>query len=197
MVKMRLITREVLLLGYSIVSFILSNGREPAMTINEAICICRKTNKVGLDLVTFAQQFLHRNMAYSYTNSWDMPRMAFRKGRGYCWQQAKVLQSLLRALGFSCHMVYATQNAFPAKEYEGVYVKECISGHVWCRVRHNGVELDVCPGNEHNEQGKIHFTPISRVRRWNCFVSMGTYFASPHVNKRRYEEIMKAKAQYI
>ena len=104
------------------------------MTIKEAIEICKMSNLLGWELAEYAQHLIYNNMAYAYNNSYDMPVKAFGKGKGYCWQQSKALHKILKALGFNCYLVYATKNAIPEKQFEGVKVKAHTSGHVWCRV---------------------------------------------------------------
>lgn len=147
----------------------------------------------GWELVEFSQNLINKNMEYSYTNSFDMPRKAFENGRGYCWQQAKSLNILLKALSFNCWMVYATKNIIPEKNYGGIAVREHISGHVWCRVNINGVVKDVCPGNPNNRPGITHFSPITQVKRWNFFISFWSYWGSVFINFKRYREIQAQK----
>jgi hypothetical protein len=133
-------------------------------------------------------------MKYSYTNSFDLPCKALEKGYGYCWQQASVLNCILKKLGFESKLVYATQNTFPEKLYNGVVVKEHISGHVWCKVRCGRINGDVCPGNIDNRFGKVHFKPISKIRTWNVFVSFFSYWGSAVVNYKRFKEIKRDSA---
>jgi len=165
------------------------------MTIKEAIKNCKDSNLSGWELVEYAQHLIHGNMAYSYNNSYDMPAKAFKKGRGYCWQQSKVLQKVLCALGFDCYLIYATRNAIPETQFEGIKVKAHTSGHVWCRVNINGIEKDVCPGNINNKPGKTHFNPLSKTRKWNWFISFWSYWGSSYVNYIRLKEINRLREQ--
>ncbi|HCC35561.1 MAG TPA: hypothetical protein DEQ02_08000 [Ruminococcaceae bacterium] len=80
------------------------------MTIKEAVETCLQSGLFGWNLVEYAQSIVNKAMAYSYNNSFDMPSKAFEKGKGYCWQQAKALQKILRSLGFKCYLVYASIN---------------------------------------------------------------------------------------
>lgn len=161
------------------------------MKIKEAIVQCEKSGLVGIELIEYAQRLVNSNMEYSYTNSFDFPLRAFQKGHGYCWQQASALNHILGKLGFESKLVYSTKNIIPEKEYDGVIVKEHISGHVWCRVRYGGMEKDVCPGNIDNRFGKIHFKTVSKVRTWNIFVCFLSYWGSAVVNYKRIREIQK------
>ena len=162
------------------------------MTLKEAIEVCGKSNLSGWELVEYAQCLVHSNMTYSYDNSFDMPFKAFEKGKGYCWQQAKSLQYILNRLGFKCYLVYATKNQIPETQFEGITVKAHTSGHVWCRVNINGIEKDVCPVNVNNKPGKIHFVPLSKVKKWNWFIGFWVYWGSAYVNHKR---LMKIKAE--
>ena len=163
------------------------------MTLEEAIEICKKSNLSDWDLIEFTQCLVNKNMTYSYNNSFDMPLRAFKKGKGYCWQQAKVLEKILCALGFDCNLVYAVKNNIPEKQFEDIKIKEHISGHVWCRVNINNVEKDICSGNSSNKPGKVHFTPLSNVKKWNRFIGFWSYWGSAYINHKRIIEINKIK----
>lgn len=56
-----------------------------SMNINEAIIECRNTELSGWELVHFVQSLVGKQMEYSYTNSFDFPSLAFKRGKGYCW----------------------------------------------------------------------------------------------------------------
>jgi len=161
------------------------------MTLEEAVEICKQSFLSGWDLVEYAQSFVNKNMAYSYDNSFDMPTKAFKRGRGYCWQRAKSLQKILNDLGFECHCVYAAKNQMPETQFEGIIVKAHISGHVWCRVTIGEIIKDVCSGNLNNKPGIVHFTPLSTIRKWNCFVSFWAYWISATINHQRLKEIRR------
>jgi len=155
------------------------------LTVDDAIRACRASGLSGWALVGFAQRFVHDHIAYSLTNSLDLPAAALRKGCGYCWQQAGVLHRILSGLGFQSRMVYATKARFPRTIIQGVDVPPRTSGHVWCRVRLDGQELDVCPGDAANRPGVVHFAVQSPVRRWNALISLATYPVSAATNARR------------
>ncbi len=155
------------------------------MKISEAVYQCKESGLSGIGLIEYAQRLVCSNMKYSYTNSFDLPYKAFQKGCGYCWHQASVLNVILRKLGFKSKLVYATRNIIPDKLYNGIVVKEHISGHVWCKVDYEGRERDLCPGDINNRFGKIHFKPISNIRTWNIFVCFFSYWGSAVVNNKR------------
>ena len=165
------------------------------MDINTAVAQCHASGLTGIALIEYAQSWVSQSMAYSYTNSFDLPHRALNKGRGYCWQQASILNELLRKCGFESRMVYCTKNSFPAKTYDGVALPPFISGHVWCRVSYNGQVGDVCPGNPHNRFGVIHFKPLATVKSWNVFICFFSYWGSAGVNRARFRNIQKQKKQ--
>lgn len=166
------------------------------MTIEEAIKHCRDLDLKGWDLVAYTQKLVSTNMKYSYSNSFSMPQKAFEKGMGYCWQQAGALNIILKKLEFESRLVYAVKNLIPEKVFNGVLIKEHYSGHVWCRVRIDGVEKDVCPGNLDNKPGTIHFRPISEVKEWNSWISFWSYLGSAIINLKRLKEFIRLKNTY-
>lgn len=165
------------------------------MTITEAIAQCRDTGLVGWPLTEYAQKLVAANMTYSYSNSYDMPDVAFEKGRGYCWHQASALNVILFGLGINSRLVHAFRNQFPEKVFEGVTLAPFVSGHVWCRVIINGEEKDVCPGRIENSPGVLHFTPLSKVKGWGKVIAWFSYRGSAMVNKQRLKKINKNKQQ--
>lgn len=161
------------------------------MRVKEAVQQCKRSGLTGIELIEYAQRLVCLNMKYSYTNSFDLPGKAFEKGYGYCWQRASVLNHIFKKIGVESRLVYSTQNIFPEKLYNGVVVKEHISGHVWCNVRCEGKEGDVCPGNIDNQFGRVHFKPVSKIRTWNIFACFFSYWGSAVVNYKRFAEIKR------
>ena len=165
------------------------------MTIDEAALKCQSTGLSGWDLVACAQALVNRQMTYSYSNSFDSPEEAFAKGCGYCWHQASALNSILSRLGINSRLVHAVKNRIPETVREGVTIKPFVSGHVWCRVRVDGEEKDVCPGHPDNKPGIIHFQPISPVREWGPVIAWFSYHGSASVNAQRLKKFEKLKEQ--
>jgi hypothetical protein len=163
------------------------------MDIKTAVKICRDTGFCGWELVEFAQLLVSRNMEYSVENSLDLPQAAFEKGQGYCWQQASVLNIILRELGFDSRLVHAFKNLFPVAELAGIVVNDFISGHVWCRVNIDSEEKDVCPGNKENKPGIIHFKPLGRVLEWSRIMDFLTYCGGALFNIHRKNKYGKGK----
>jgi hypothetical protein len=163
------------------------------MTVDDVVKQCRNSGLNGWELVEFAQKLVSGNMKYAYNNSFNMPKKAFKKGKGYCWHQSGVLNSILRKLDFKSRLVFSVKNLVPEKMVEGVLIKEHYSGHVWCRVNFDGVEKDVCPGSIKNKPGVIHFKPISKVKEWNAWIGFWSYWGSFVVNYKRFKEFKRLK----
>ncbi len=169
-------------------------SKEP-MTIEDATRVCRETGLSGWELVAFAQRLVAKRMAYSYFNSYDMPEAAFEKGMGYCWQQAGALNLILTGLGIDSRLVHAFRNRFPDVVRDGVTIHIGESGHVWCRVRIDAEEKDVCLGNPDNEPGKLHFEPLSKVYNFRGPIVLLSYLGSAAVNRRRGKWFLAEKAK--
>ncbi|MFM9327547.1 transglutaminase domain-containing protein [Paenibacillus mesotrionivorans] len=161
------------------------------MKLHEAIEVCRASGLEGVELIQFAQKLVGTWMNYSYSNSFDFPSRALERGKGYCWQQASILNRILVALGFQSRLVYAVRTVMPQRVHGGTLVAGHISGHVWCRVRYGDREGDVCPGNPENRFGKVHFVPVSAVRRWNGWVCFWAYWGSAWVNAVRRRRVSR------
>lgn len=155
------------------------------MKLHEAVEVCRCSGLEGVELIQFAQKMVGTWMAYSYSNSFDFPSRALERGKGYCWQQASILNRILLALGFQSRLVYAVRTVMPQRVHEGILVAGHISGHVWCRVRYGDREGDVCPGDPENRFDSVHFVPVSAIRNWNGWVCFWAYWGSAWVNTGR------------
>ncbi len=167
------------------------------MTISEAIVKCRATCLTGWQLVEYAQRLVACTMEYSWFNSFDMPGKAFEKGQGYCWQQAGALNLILQDLGFDSRLVHAIRNNFPKIIRDGVMLPALVSGHVWCRVRVDGQEKDVCPGNQTNRPGVLHFKPMTKVKNFSGPIVGFSYLGSAVINHHRGKKFMEQKKKQI
>lgn len=154
-------------------------------TIDDAVAYLRTTGKTGWELVAAAQQLVNAKMAYSRRNGWDTPARAFRRGMGYCQQQAMALLIILRQLGIDARPVQALRCQFPPKQIHGYADPGRISGHMWLVVTINGVEKDVCPGHPENAPGKVHFTLLSRRTAYDPLLQMLGHIGSMIVNAQR------------
>lgn len=149
-------------------------------TIRAAVEACQSAKVSGWPMVTYAQRLICLSMQYSLSNPWDMPAKALRKGRGYCWQQARVLQRVLRRLGIDCALVYATRTRVPRHREDGVIVPTHVSAHIWCQVTLDGETRDVDPVDPNGK-----YTPLSKTRRWNWMASLISYPRSALASRHR------------
>jgi transglutaminase-like putative cysteine protease len=133
-------------------------------TIADAVRACRTSGTSGWELVAYAQQLTARKFDYSRRNPWDTPARAFARGIGYCLQQAYALLQVYEQLGIEAWPVYAYRVRFPAKVVHGIPEPAGVGGHAWLRVQVGSEVRDVCPGNEANRPGAVHFEPVSNVR---------------------------------
>ncbi len=154
-------------------------------TIDDAVTYLRNSGKHGWNLVAAAQQLVNAKMAYSRRNGWDTPARAFRRGMGYCQQQAAALLIILRALGIEARPVQALRCQFPAKPLHEYWEPGRISGHMWLVVTIDGVEKDVCPGHPANAPGKVHFTRLSRRTSYGPILQLLGHIGSMIINVQR------------
>ena len=154
-------------------------------TIDDAVRYLRSTGKSGWALVATAQKLVNAKMEYSRRNGWDTPARAFRRGLGYCQQQATALLIILRKLGIEARPVQALRCQFPPKYIHGYTDPGGISGHMWLVVTIDGVEKDVCPGHPENVPGKVHFTLLSRKTTYGPLMQMLGHIGSMIVNVQR------------
>lgn len=164
-------------------------------TIEDAVRICREAGLEGWSLVAFAQRLVNKRMPYSFFNSFDLPKRAFERGMGYCWQQAGALNMILKRLGFNSRLVHAVRNEFPDVIRDGVTLHLGVSGHAWCRVRIGDEEKDVCPGSPDNKPGKVHFKTLSKVYNFRGPIVFFSYLGSAAVNRKRGKLFLAEKAK--
>lgn len=155
------------------------------ITIDDAVRHLRSSGKTSWDLVAAAQALVNAKMAYSRRNGWDTPTRAFRRGMGYCQQQASALLLILRQLGIETRPVQALRCQFPPQQMHEYVDPGGISGHMWLVVTIDGVEKDVCPGHPDNAPGKVHFTRLSRRTNYSPFMQMFGHIGSMIVNIQR------------
>lgn len=154
-------------------------------TLDDAVCHLRNSGKTGWDLVAAAQALVNAKMAYSRRNGWDRPARAFRRGMGYCQQQAAALLIILRRLGFDARPVQALRCQCPPKQIHGYADPGGISGHMWLVVTIDGIEKDVCPGHPANVPGQVHFIRLSRRTNYGPILQLFGHIGSMIVNVQR------------
>jgi len=116
-------------------------------------------------------------MQYCRRNSFDSPATAFRRGYGYCTQQAYALCDLLARLGIQARPVYALRNRFP----DGT-----VGGHTWVRVTLDGNEGDIDLLFYDADREGLTFTPLSTVRHHTPLFKWATKWGEAAVNAHRY-----------
>ncbi|MGE5672911.1 MAG: transglutaminase-like domain-containing protein [Mycobacterium leprae] len=155
---------------------------EGVTTLHDAVAQLRGSELSGWELVQAAQRLVAAKMAYSRRNSWDTPRRAFARGMGYCHQRALALNAILHDLGIPARPVFARQCRFPAARIHEYIEPERVAGHVWLRVRVDGVEKDVCPGDKGNTPGTVHFAVLSPMCEYRGLARLGGQLGSIFVN---------------
>lgn len=156
--------------------------RDNVVTIHDAVVYLRNKELKEWILVKEAQKLVAEKMEYSRRNNWDTTEKAFARGMGYCLQQADALRIILLELGVQARLVQCTRNIFPAKKIHEYYSKGGTCGHVWLRVRINGEEKDVCPGNINNEPGVIHFKINGKVTNYSGIIKILGHIGSAYMN---------------
>lgn len=151
-------------------------------TLNDAVAACRASGKSGWALVAYAQQLTARKFEYSRRNHWDSPARAFERGLGYCQQQALALKQIYDHLGICSWLVYARQVRVPSKVVHGIAEPPGVGGHAWLQVQIGEEIRDVCPGSANNTPGRIHFQPLTPVRRLSPGLAPITHLSSVVVN---------------
>lgn len=138
-------------------------------TIDEAVEACRRFRGTEIGRAAYARSLVSRKMAYSRRNPWDSPARCFERGFGYCVQQALALELIYRGSGISCEPVQALRCRFPAGTVHGAPAPVRVSGHMWLRVRSDGMTFDIDPADASLPPGILGFEVLSRVTnppRW-------------------------------
>jgi len=158
----------------------LAAGRRPgieALTLEEAAARLDATGKADWDLVEAARALVADRMQYCRRNSFDSPATAFRRGYGYCVQQAHALANLLGRLGIEAKVVQAVRNQFPGGE---------VGGHAWVRSTVDGEERDIDLIFYDAETGELTFTSMTRVTNHTPLFKLVTQWGEAAVNAHRY-----------
>jgi hypothetical protein len=167
---------------------------EGITTIEDAVRYLHGTGKTGWELVAAAQHLVNAKMEYSRRNGWDTPARAFRRGMGYCQQQATALLIILHKLGVDARPVQALRCRFPPKQIHEYWEPGGISGHMWLVVTIDGVEKDVCPGDPANEPGKVHFERLAGKTTYGPLMQFFGHIGSMIINVRRDRAALQRQA---
>jgi hypothetical protein len=163
-------------------------------TLDDAVRELRNSGKTGWELVAAAQALVNAKMEYSRRNGWDTPARAFRRGMGYCQQQAMALLIILRKLGIKTQPVQAFRCKFPPAIIHGYWDPGGISGHMWLVVTIDGEAKDVCPGHPANTPGKVHFEMLSRMSAYGPVMRLLGHIGSMILNVQRDNAALKRQA---
>jgi hypothetical protein len=145
------------------------------LTISQAAQDLRQTGKKGWQLVEAARVLVAKRMQYSRRNSFDPASWAFKRGYGYCIQQAYALVNLLTHLGFNAKVVHAFRNRLPDGSTDG---------HAWVNVEYENDSRYIDTLHYDVQIGAITHTPLSTVREVSpiagLFFSWGCTAANAH-----------------
>jgi transglutaminase-like putative cysteine protease len=147
------------------------------LTIPQAAQQLRQTGRTGWPLVEAARALVGQRMRYCRRNSLDSAAKAFERGYGYCIQHAYALAYLLAQLGFEAKVVQAFQNRFPDGE---------VTSHAWVSVTIDGKTRAIDPLFWDTQDGRIAFTPLSRVTDISPAFKAFTWWGAPAVNAHRF-----------
>lgn len=147
------------------------------LTIEEAVNILNNKNLDRLDLIEKARLLVNERMVYCRRNSYDSYQKAFKRGYGFCQQQAFALAAILQELNFEAVPVQAIQTRFPDGN---------IGGHSWVRVRLDGQDFFIDPIFYDPEKHVVTFTPLSDVTEFSGFFRILSGWGSATINAHRY-----------
>lgn len=152
------------------------------VNIDDAIKYLESSNIKGWALVEEAQKIVSAKMSYSRRNNWDTYKQAFKRGMGYCQQQALALNHIFKKLGIDSKVVMAVKCKFPSKTIHEYQEPERNGGHTWLQVTFKGEDKYVCTCDMRNKPGIIHFQICSEVIENKYYLRPINHFFSMFVN---------------
>jgi len=151
-------------------------------SIDNAIDQLRASGKNGWELVADATLLVHQRMHYCRRNSFDYYKKAFRRGYGYCQQQAYALEYILRHLGFGTRVVFSFKSIFPDGK---------AGNHAWLQVRYGNETRNYCPVFPDPVTAKPGFEIVGPVHHSNGLFRIFAGWGSVVVNAMRYYQTGK------
>ena len=148
-----------------------------SLTIEDAIQALEKKDLDGMELIEEARSMVGSRMAYCRRNSYESYKKAFKRGYGFCQQQAFALAKILEGLNFEAVPVQSIQTRFPEGE---------VGGHSWVRIKMNEEYLYIDPVYYNSEKHEITFSPISEVTEFSSFFRILSGWGSATINAHRY-----------
>lgn len=161
-------------------TFSLPSGIRPGiekMTIDDAVEKLNTSSAGSFELIEKCRQLIITRMQYCRRNSFDSYKTAFKRGYGYCQQQAYALKYILTRLGFTARVVHAYRNRFPDGS---------VGGHAWVRISYNGIIKDVDPTHVDLTSDRISFVSLTKVREYTTLFRLFAGWGSIAVNAYRY-----------
>ena len=158
----------------------IAGGTRPGIeniTIDEAVKKLRQTKLSGWELIEESKKMVTSRMRYCRRNSFDSFKKAFRRGYGYCQQQAFALKYILAMLGFRAKVVHAYRNKFPDGN---------ISGHAWIKVDYGNTEKYIDASDVNASTGHINFIPLTKIKEYTGLFRFFAGWGSIGVNAYRY-----------
>jgi len=151
-------------------------GLEP-MTIEEAVQDLQKTGRTGRELIETARLLVGDRMSYCRRNSYNSYKKAFKRGYGFCQQQAFALAHILQELSFEAHPVQALRTRFPDGS---------IGGHAWVMVIIEDTMIYIDPVYYDAVEQQITFSPLSEVTGFSTFFRTLAGWGSATINAHQY-----------
>jgi len=146
-------------------------------TIEEAVKALEKKDLEGLDLIEEARSLVGKRMSYCRRNSYESYEKAFKRGYGFCQQQAFALSAILEELNFEAIPVQSMRTMFPDGN---------IGGHSWVQVKINEEYLFIDPIFYDADKHEITFAPLSEVTEFSAFFRILSGWGSATINAHRY-----------
>jgi hypothetical protein len=147
------------------------------LTIAQAVRQLQQTGKCGWALIEAARALVAERMQYCRRNSFDTFDRAFKRGYGYCQQQAYALTEILKRLGFEAKVVQAFRNQLPDGS---------VGGHAWVSVTYQGESRYIDPLHYNAHTGEIVFTPLTKVHDYTPITRLFFGWGCAMVNAYRY-----------
>jgi len=151
-------------------------GLEP-MTIEEAVAGLRDTGRTDAELIEEARSMVGERMVYCRRNSYNSYEKAFKRGYGFCQQQAFALARLLKDLGYDAVPVQAIRTQFPDGN---------IGGHAWVMIYLNGEALYIDPVYYDPAKQEVTFIPLSQVTGYSTFFRILAGWGCASINAHRF-----------
>jgi hypothetical protein len=161
-------------------TFSLPGGIRPGLeskTIEEAISDLGQKGLSDMMLIEEARKLVGERMTYCRRNSYNSYKKAFKRGYGFCQQQAFALAHILQKLGFNAIPVQAMRTQFP----DGG-----IGGHSWVMVMLDHKEIYIDPIFYDPFHHTITFTPLSEVTGFSTAFRILSGWGAATINAHRY-----------